>query len=91
MTPVQTLSLAQTADVQDVPVKRALFGNTYFLTMFFEDNYGEETTGVYYVGFRGEWLRLNREPVEVLYERAANPRDHKAIVGTGGLVEYEEL
>ena len=88
--PTQTLVLSQTAEVQEVPVKRALFSNTYSLTLFVEDNYGdgeEDVSEVFYLGFKGEFLRLSREAVEVSYESAANPRDHTAIVGIrdGGL------
>lgn len=32
-------------------------------------------------------MRLSREPIEVLYERAANPKDHAPIVGTGGMLQ----
>lgn len=81
LTPTQVLTLSQTPDVQEVPVKRALFGNTYSLTLFFESNYGDEITDVYYLGFKGDFTRLTRDPVEVLYEKAANPRDHTPIVG----------
>ncbi|KAI4133391.1 MAG: hypothetical protein LQ347_002194 [Umbilicaria vellea] len=84
-TPTQTLTLSQTSDVQDVPVKRTLFNNVYSLTLFFEDNYGDDATRVYYLGFKGEFMRLNREPVEFLYEKAANPRDHKLVQGVGSL------
>lgn len=28
-------------------------------------------------------MRLSREPVEVLYEKAANPRDHVLVQGVG--------
>lgn len=68
-------------------MKRALFGNTYSLTLFFEDNYGDEASRVSYLGFKGEFMRLSRKPVEVLYERAANPKDHAPVVGTGGILE----
>lgn len=85
--PTQTLTLSQTSDIQEIPVKRALFGNTYSLTMFVEDNYGDEVSRVSYLGFKGEFTRLSREPVEVLYERAANPRDHAPVVGTGGILK----
>ena len=81
----QTLELSRTADVQDIAVKRALFNNTYCLTLFFEDGYGADTTEIYYVGFKGEFTRLNREPVEFLYEKAANPRDHAPIIGANDM------
>lgn len=38
-----------------------------------------------YVGFKGAFMHLNREAVEVLYESAARPSDHKVAgkVGAG--------
>ena len=66
-------------------MKRALFGNTYLITLFFEDNYGADATEIFYLGFKGDFTKLTREPVEVLYEKAANPRDHAPIVGIDGM------
>jgi hypothetical protein len=80
----QTLELAQGNDVQEYPVRRALFNATRLLSLFVEDNWGageEEVSRISYVGFKGEFMRLNKEPVSVLYEAAANPADHKGIVG----------
>lgn len=78
-------------------MKRALFGNTYSLTLFFEDNHGageagqeeEVKTRVSYLGFKGDWVKVSREKVEVLYEKAANPRDHVMTVGggSGGMLD----
>jgi hypothetical protein len=84
--PLQTLELSQTSEVQDIPVKRSAFGNVYSLTLFFEDNFGEDATEIYYLAFKGEFTKLNREPIEVFYEAAANPKDHTMIVGVGGMV-----
>ncbi|KAF2729747.1 DUF1000-domain-containing protein [Polyplosphaeria fusca] len=84
--PTQTLSISQTSDIQEIPVKRVLFNTTRSLGLFFEDNWGggeEDVTRVAYLGFKGDFMKLNKEPVNVLYEAAANPGDHKSIVGTG--------
>lgn len=81
--PTQSFELPQTSDIQEHPVKRALFGNTYSLTLFIEDNHGDEITRISWIGFKGDFTSLSREPVEVLYEKAANPRDHELIVGVG--------
>ena len=62
-------------------MKRALFGNTYGLTLFFKESFGAESTEIFYIGFKGVFMALNRDPIEVLYERAANPKDHTPIVG----------
>lgn len=87
----QTFSLSQTNDVQDVLVKRQLFNATRSVTLFFETNFAaetgqdEEATRVGYLGFKGDFMKLNKEAVEVLYESAARPTDHKVAgkVGAG--------
>lgn len=64
----------------EVPVKRQLFNNVHSLTLFFEDNQSEgdeDVTQLTYLGFKGSWAPLNRKAVEVMYEAAANPADHK--------------
>ena len=86
LTPTQTLELAQSNEIQEVPVKRALFNTVRSLDLFFEDNWGageEEETRVRYLGFKGEWMKLSREPVSFLYEAAANPKDHQLASGVG--------
>lgn len=82
----QSLELAQTNDVQEVPVKRALFNTVRSLDLYFEDNWSqgeEDVTRLHYIGFKGEWMKLNREPVSFVYEAAANPADHKLAAGVG--------
>ncbi|KAI9811432.1 MAG: hypothetical protein M1827_005415 [Pycnora praestabilis] len=78
--PSQTLRPSLTSDVQELPVKRSTFNTTRSLTLFFEDNFGqgeEDTTRISYLGFKGEFMRLSREPVSFLYESAARPTDHE--------------
>lgn len=48
-----------------------------------EDNYGDECSSVSWVGFKGDFMELRREAVEVLYEKAANPKDHEMVAGIG--------
>ncbi|KAF1937591.1 DUF1000-domain-containing protein [Clathrospora elynae] len=82
----QVLEIAQTGEVQEIPVKRARFGMARSLTLFFEDNWGngeEDETRLSFLGFKGDFMKLNKEAVSVLYEAAANPSDHKSIVGIG--------
>ncbi|RDW62751.1 galactose-binding protein [Coleophoma crateriformis] len=75
--PAQEFSLSQTSEIQDIQVKRALFGKVQSLTLFIEDNYGEDTTLLSYLGFKGDWMQLGKAPSNILYESAANPADHK--------------
>jgi hypothetical protein len=82
--PTQVLELPQSNDVQEIPVKRALFNTVRSLDLFFEDNWSageEEVTRLSYLGFKGEWMKLSREPVNFLYEAAANPKDHQLAAG----------
>jgi hypothetical protein len=75
----QAFALSQTAELQELPVKRARFSNVQRLSLFFPDNYGdgdEDVTRITYLGFKGEWMRLGRAPTTILYEAAANPNDH---------------
>lgn len=83
--PTQTLSVSQTSVVQEIPVKRAFFNTTRSLALFIEDNWSggdEDETRISYLGFKGDFMQLSKEPISFLYEAAANPSDHKSIVGT---------
>ncbi|RMZ08091.1 hypothetical protein D0864_01828 [Hortaea werneckii] len=82
----QTLELAQSNEIQEIGIKRALFNTVRSLDLFFEDNWGrgaEDVTKVSYLGFKGEWMKLSREPVNFIYEATANPGDHKMASGVG--------
>ncbi|PVI03188.1 DUF1000-domain-containing protein [Periconia macrospinosa] len=82
--PTQEVSISQTAEVQEIPVKRAKFNTTRILTLFFEDNWSdgeEDVTRISYLGFKGDFMKLNKEPISFLYEAAANPGDHKMVAG----------
>ena len=79
----ERLELAQDLRVLEYPVKRNRFTMTRSLTLFFEENWGAETTKISYLGFKGEFMPLSKEPVSVLYESAANPADHKRVPVVG--------
>ncbi|KAL4785109.1 PITH domain-containing protein [Aspergillus varians] len=89
--PTQTIEVPQPipgTDVFELPLNRAHWNATTSVTLFFEDNWSdgeEEVTKVGYIGFKGQFLALNREPVSFLYEAAANPNDHVAIPGVSGV------
>ena len=76
----QEFALSRTSEIQDIAVKRAKFTTCRSLSLFFEDNFTgdeDEPTRLSYIAFKGDWMQLNREPVEFLYESAARPTDHK--------------
>ncbi|KAJ0165562.1 PITH domain-containing protein, partial [Colletotrichum tanaceti] len=64
----QEFELSRTLQVQEIPVKRALFGRVQRLTLFFVDNFGdgdEDETRLGYLGFKGEWMQLGRAPTNI--------------------------
>lgn len=82
---MQELELSQTSDLQEIPVRRALFNGVHQLTLFFVDNFSdgeEDVSRISYLGFKGEWTQLGRAPANILYEAAPQPGDH-TIKGTG--------
>lgn len=82
--PTQVVNLPRSNDVADIPLNRALWNGTTSIDLFFEDNHSggdEDVTRISYLAFKGDFMALNREPVHVLYEAAANPKDHKVIQG----------
>lgn len=65
--------------MQEIPVRRALFGKVQRLVLFFADNFSdgeEDVTQISYVGFKGEWTKLGKAPANIIYEAAAQPGDH---------------
>ena len=76
LTATQEFELSRTSEIQDISVKRALFGKVQNLTLFVVDNYGEDVTRISYLGFKGDWMQLGKAPTNILYEAAANPNDH---------------
>lgn len=80
LAPVQELELAQTSEVQEVPLKRALLSAVHRLALFFVDNHGfgdEPVSRIAYLGFRGEWTKLGRAPASILYEAVPQPGHDK--------------
>lgn len=77
---VATLSSLDEEGIAEYAVSRAAFSNITSLTIFVEENYGEDTTKILFIGLRGEWTKISRNPVITLYEAAANPKDHKNLV-----------
>ncbi|CAK8685062.1 unnamed protein product [Clavelina lepadiformis] len=77
--PDQVFELPQTyTDVLQIPTKTARFSSVHHLSIFFPDNYGAETTKVYYIGLKGDYKQAQRQEVLITnYELAANPADHK--------------
>ncbi|KAL0077001.1 galactose-binding domain-like protein [Phycomyces blakesleeanus] len=81
-TPTQTWELVQGHnDVLEYSTRITKFTNVRTLTLFFPDNFGGDTSIVRFLGFKGEWTELKRDPIITVYEANANPADHKNPAG----------
>lgn len=72
-------------DIIEYPLKMVKFSNVQALTLLFSKSYATKkdpdnadlnSLCIYYIGFRGEWSELKRDPVIAIYEAAAKPTDH---------------
>ncbi|GAA5997925.1 PITH domain-containing protein [Rhodotorula paludigena] len=77
----QNFDVAATKEVVEYAVRPAKFPSVRSLTLFFPSNHGEDTTRVSFVGFKGEYSALTRDPIITVYEAQANPADHAKIPG----------
>ncbi|KAK2155902.1 hypothetical protein NP493_2030g00014 [Ridgeia piscesae] len=58
--------------------KIARFSQTGHLSIHFPKNFGADTTKVYYIGLKGDFMAAPRHLVTITnYEARANPADHK--------------
>lgn len=79
-TPISTVDL-DAEGIVEYSVNRAKFSNITNLSIYIPENHGDEdVTKILYIGLRGEWTKMSKNPVITLYEAAANPRDHKNLV-----------
>ncbi|TPX69610.1 hypothetical protein SpCBS45565_g02347 [Spizellomyces sp. 'palustris'] len=62
----------------EYPTRIAKFSNIRNLTLYFPENFGDDISRIYYIGLKGEWMEINKDPIITIYELAANPSDHKA-------------
>ncbi|CAO3671023.1 unnamed protein product [Umbelopsis vinacea] len=80
--PVQEYDLVRGSDdVVEYTTRSTKFSNVRNITLFFPENYGEDTTILRFLGFKGEWSEIKRDPVITIYEASANPADHKNPTG----------
>ncbi|GAA5910767.1 PITH domain-containing protein [Sporobolomyces salmoneus] len=77
----QEFEVAVTREVAEYIVRPAKFPSVTSLTLFFPSNHGEDTTRISFVGFKGEYSPLTRDPIITVYEAQANPADHQKIPG----------
>ncbi len=80
----EELQTVQSRQHVEYPLKRTKWSNTHSISVFVKDNHGRGSfpTRIYYLGFKGEVQSLHGDlrHLNIIYEAAANPKDHKAFV-----------
>jgi len=61
--------------VTEYPLRMAAFSSITSLSLFFSDSVGEESTRIYYIGFKGETRTVRKEGSNKLEIPAANAPD----------------
>ena len=62
----------------EYPTRISKFSSLRNLTLFFPSNFARsDVTKITYIGLKGEWMALNKDPIITMYEAAANPADHR--------------
>ncbi|KAK1285273.1 hypothetical protein QJS10_CPB20g00493 [Acorus calamus] len=92
MQPVQEWELAENLQgVLEYQTRYSKFQSVGNLTLHFPENFGAETTQIYYIGLRGEATQLKRDVVAtIVYEVMPNPSDHKTPTDRGGGFSHVE-
>ncbi|XP_068648639.1 uncharacterized protein [Aristolochia californica] len=91
MTPVQEWDLVENLQgVLEFQTRYSRFQGVASLTLHFSENFGADSTQIYYIGLRGEATQLKRGVVAtIVYEVMPNPSDHKAPNEGGSLSHVE--
>ncbi|XP_038981233.1 PITH domain-containing protein 1 isoform X2 [Phoenix dactylifera] len=92
MQPVQEWELAENLQgVLEYQTRYSRFQSVASLTLHFPENFGGDTTQIYYIGLRGEATQLKRDVVAtIVYEVMPNPSDHKTKADGGGGFSHVE-
>ncbi|XP_074562070.1 uncharacterized protein LOC141818484 [Curcuma longa] len=79
MQPVQEWDLAENLEgILENQTRYSRFQSVANLTLHFPDNFGGETTQIYYIGLKGESTQLGRDVIApIVFNVMPNPSDHK--------------
>ncbi|CAD5183265.1 unnamed protein product [Musa acuminata subsp. malaccensis] len=91
MQPVQEWDLNENLQgLLEYQTRYSRFQGVGNLTLHFPDNFGGDTTQIYYIGLKGEATQLKRDVVAtIVYEITPNPSDHKTRADAGSLAHVE--
>ncbi|KAI9264837.1 galactose-binding domain-like protein [Sporodiniella umbellata] len=86
--PIQEFELVQSSnEVVEYGTRITKFSSVRNITLFFPENFGDDTSLVRFIGFKGEWTEMKRDPIITVYEANANPADHK-VSGTSDKMDH---
>ncbi|KAI8820091.1 galactose-binding domain-like protein [Fimicolochytrium jonesii] len=54
--------------IPEYPTRMTKFQNVRHLTLYFPSNFGAEVTRIFYIGLKGEWDVIKKDPVITVYE-----------------------
>ncbi|KAF9194784.1 hypothetical protein BGZ50_005824 [Haplosporangium sp. Z 11] len=74
--------------VAEYNTRVAKFTSIRNLTLYFSENFGGDTTKISFIGLKGEFSVLKKDPIITVYELQANPADHK-VPGTKESLGHE--
>lgn len=77
-------SIAVAREAISYPLKTAKFNNVRSITLFIPSSLGGDTSRIYFIGFKGEWMGNHRRegPSNIVYESSPQVKDHAKIPGT---------
>jgi len=74
--PTQELDLVENSQIE-YPLQISKFSNVSSVTIYIPNNFGNPTTRIYFISFKGTFTPMERKPVITTYEQKPNPADHK--------------
>ncbi|KAJ3341954.1 hypothetical protein HDU93_003775 [Gonapodya sp. JEL0774] len=72
-------------DIVECQTRMTKFQNIRHLTLFFPSAHDADTLRITYIGLKGEWFEIKRDPIITLYELSPNPADHAKVKAEQGL------
>ena len=73
----ECIETVRQGELAEYPTRIAKFNGVTAMYLHIPSNFGADATVLKYIGLKGEWSVLNRDPVIALYESSARPVDHK--------------
>lgn len=78
--PTQEISLSNSTDIIQYPLRASKFSSVHSLVLYFPSSFSRtESLRLFYLGFYGIYTPLTRDPVITIYEAQPNMADHESV------------